>query len=305
LQQRPDDRIGGKLTRRLVQVEVEVRDAPGTVDQVHQLLPVRQVGAQQEMVVSARIQFENARVAGDRDGPPIDPVRDRHVLDAWGRSRRQVGHRRVPVERAGKRQPQQQAAVRDQPVGLAALGAQHVGRRPGHLLAGAVELAQAPEAHREGDLGDGEIGVVEQPAGEVRPCRARQPVGRHAQVGHEQATQMPRGHAEPVTELGLGGRVEGAVEDQSHGPAHQLRAGPGHGLRRAVGPAAQAGPVARGLGGGGGQRERPDVVRPRLGPTRRSTVDTGRHDREDGGHRAKDLPAVPTGRLAGSGHPVA
>jgi hypothetical protein len=47
------------------------------------------------------------------------------------------------------------------------------------LAADPVELAQAPEARREGDLGHGEIGVVQKAPGEVCSGRARQSVRCH------------------------------------------------------------------------------------------------------------------------------
>jgi hypothetical protein len=42
-------------------------------------------------------------------------------------------------------------------------------RRAEYLLHRSVELAETAEPRREGDIGDGQVGVVEQPAGEVRP----------------------------------------------------------------------------------------------------------------------------------------
>jgi hypothetical protein len=82
-QQRPQDRVGGQPTGRLLHVEVEVGDAPGAGDQVRQLLPVRQVGTEQEVLLPSPGQLHHARVAAHRDGPPVGPVAD--VLDAGNR----------------------------------------------------------------------------------------------------------------------------------------------------------------------------------------------------------------------------
>ena len=104
------------------------------------------------------------------------------MLDAGDRAGREVRDHRLPVERAAEREPEQEAAVGDEPVRLAAAGAQAARRLAEDVPARAVQLAQAAEAGRERDLGDGQVGVVEEPAGEVHPGRARQPVGRHAEV---------------------------------------------------------------------------------------------------------------------------
>ena len=155
------------------------------------------------------------------------------------------------------------------------------------LLAGAVELAQAAEAGGEGDLGDGQVGVVEQPAGEMHPRRARQPVGRHAHVRDEESAQVPGRDTEPLTQVGLASEVECAVEDQAHRAADQLRRAPreGEGLRPPIRATAMARPVAGGLGGGR-ERERPHILgawpRGAAGPA----VDTCRDDRRDGCHTA-------------------
>jgi hypothetical protein len=236
--QRSDDRVVGELASRLAQVEVEAGDAPGPTHQVQQLLPVRQMRAEQQMVPASLPELEHPRVASDRDGPTVDPVRD--LLDPWRRVRPEVGQDRGPVERALEWQAQQQATVGHQPVGLAASGAQHLGRGPEHLLARPVELAQAPEPGREGDLGDGEVGVVQQPASEMGPCRAGQPIGRHPEMGGEQATEMPARHAQPGTTPWSAvdpGRHD--RRDSSHRPWDTSRqprrlAASGHGRERAA-----------------------------------------------------------------------
>ena len=76
------------------------------------------------------------------------------MLDAGDGTVREVGGHRLPVEGAAEGQTQEQAAVGGEAVGLAAPGTQLARRLAEDLLAGAVELAQAAEAGREGDLGD-------------------------------------------------------------------------------------------------------------------------------------------------------
>ena len=57
------------------------------------------------------------------------------------------------------------AVLAPQAIGDAPPGPQHAGGHPEDVPAGAVQLADAPEARREGDLRDSEVGVVEQTAG--------------------------------------------------------------------------------------------------------------------------------------------
>src|SRR5260370_33592285 len=69
----------------------------------------------------------------------------------------------------------------------------------------------------------------------------------------EQAVGMARADAEPCGEILDARTVERAVADQPHRPMHRrARALPGRRERRRLGPAAQAGPEARRLGGGRG-----------------------------------------------------
>jgi hypothetical protein len=55
-------------------------------------------------------------------------------------------------------------------------------RRPEHLAHRPVELPQAAEARCERDVGRGEVGVVQQAAGEVRATGPGELVGRDAEV---------------------------------------------------------------------------------------------------------------------------
>ena len=54
-------------------------------------------------------------------------------------------------------------------------------------------------------------------------CRSRQTIGRDAQVDSEEAAKVPRGDAEPRTELDLASSVERAVENQPDRAADELR----------------------------------------------------------------------------------
>lgn len=156
-------------------------------------------------------------------------------------------------------------------------------------MAGAVELAQAPEAGRESDLGHAQFGVVEQAAGEVRACRTRQPIRCHAEMRAEETAQVPRRDAEAAAEVRLASSVERAVKDQLHRATDQLGTSPNRELRRPIGPTAQAGPITGNLGGGG-KWEPPHVLRARSRRAPGSAVDARRHDTGDRLH-GSDIPA--------------
>jgi hypothetical protein len=239
------------------------------------------VRAEQEVVVSAVRDLEHAGVVADDDCPPVRAFGD--VLDAGDCPCGEVGGHRFPVQWAHERKAQQQASVGDQAVCLPAPCAKLARRLAEYLAARAVELPQAPEACGVGDLGDREVGVVEQPAGEMCAGRARQPVRGHSHMCLEQASKVPRRDTEPGPEIGFSPLIQSPVEDQADCAADERWRGPAEGLRPAVRAAPMACPVAGGLGGGG-ERERSHV--PCAGPRRApgTAVDARGDDRREARH---------------------
>ncbi len=173
------------------------------------------------------------------------------MLDTRDRPRREEPEQRVPGEGRAVREPQLQTAVGDEARRVAAPGSQLARRETEHLLDDAVHLPDRLEAGRGRDLRHGQIGVVEQPPGEVRATRTRDLARSRADVLGEQAPQMARAHAESRREIVLGGVVERAVDDEAQGAAHELGRVDPRRVRFAVGPAAQARPEAVRFGGGG------------------------------------------------------
>src|SRR5262249_60427653 len=114
----PDNGFVAERASRLVQREIEIRNLPGALDDVNQLVPVRQMRAEQQMVCAAANELEYPRVAVDDDRSPVRVGRD--VLHAGDRASRKVCEQRIPVERAAKREPQNEAAVGREPVRLTA-----------------------------------------------------------------------------------------------------------------------------------------------------------------------------------------
>src|SRR4029079_18985897 len=121
-------------------------------------------------------------------------------------------------------------------------GPQFAGRRAEQVPAGAVELTDAAEPGRERDVGHAQVRVVEQPAGKGSPLGSSELVGSDTRVIGEEPPKMPRRDPEAGTELGLRAAVEGAVEDQAHGPADELRADVTHRGRGPVRTAPEASP---------------------------------------------------------------
>jgi hypothetical protein len=83
-------------------------------------------------------------------------------------------------------------AVGGELVGAVPATAQVGRRRAEHLPHGPVELAQAAEPGGESDVQDGEVGVVEEPPGEVRAPGPGQLTRAHPQVRQKQPAKMPR-----------------------------------------------------------------------------------------------------------------
>jgi hypothetical protein len=279
--QPPDDRIPAKVMVGSLGVRVEAEDPARPPHHVDQARPVRQVRAQHEVLRTFRGQLDDPGVVVDQHGPAV--ADGRHVLDAGDRAGAQHAEHRVPRERGLERHPEREAAVGHQPVLDPATGPQLTGGSPEHFLAGAVELADAAEPGGEGQLGDRQVGVVEQTAGEMHPGGAGELVRGQAQVLAEQPSELPSGQAQASAEILLGAVVQGPIQNEPHGAADHFRAEPGRGGFPPVWAAMQAGPEARGLSRRR-QREPEDVAGIRLGPVRCQAVETSGDDSFDVGH---------------------
>src|SRR5262245_35935044 len=141
--------------------------------------------AQHQVVVAAAPQLEDTGVAVDDDRPPVRLAVD--PLDSGNRMLGEVIERRAPVELAEEGEPQRQAAVGDEPIDLAPTSTQGSRRVAEDVAARAVELSQAAEARGERDLGDAQVGVVEQAPRKMDAGRASEPVGGDAEMEREEA----------------------------------------------------------------------------------------------------------------------
>jgi hypothetical protein len=132
------------VTCGLVQLEVEARDPASAFHEMDELFPVREMSAEQEVVIATRRQLENTGIVVDDDRPSVGGSGD--LLDAGNRPGREEGDHRVPVERPVEREPQHETAVGNEAVGCASPRPQLAWRHSEQVTAGAVELAHAPEA---------------------------------------------------------------------------------------------------------------------------------------------------------------
>ena len=171
-------------------------------------------------------------------------------------------------------------------------------RAPVDRLEGGVERPDAAEPRGERDLGHAEIGAVDQPLGALDSGGARRRERSRVEIAPEQPRQVAPSDPQPPGQRLDARLVERALVDQAERAIDRRpRAAPGRRMLRGLGPAAQAGPKARRLGGGRA-REIADVARHRLayradGPA----VDAGRGDGDE------DHAVI--GRIAGKAHAFA
>src|SRR5262249_44154033 len=81
-----------------------------------------------------------------------------------------------------------------------------------------VETAQAAKACRERNLGQGQVGIVDQALGALTPCRLGDLGGRGADMLLEQAQQVSRANAEPLGKRFDARLVERTFVDETHRP---------------------------------------------------------------------------------------
>jgi hypothetical protein len=88
---------------------------------------------------------------------------------------------------------------------------------------GLVELADAPEASREGDVRKRQAGRVDQQSGGARPLGAGQRDRPGAELLAEQPAQLALAHPQPTRQARNALSVDDSVGDQSHCPCGRVR----------------------------------------------------------------------------------
>lgn len=166
-------------------------------------------------------------------------------LDA--KDRRRGGEEIAPAQLAVVEESGGQSAVGDESIPSSTSSAEVLRGAMEDAPHLAVELADSSESGGERQLGDGEVGVVEQAAGEVSANRARQIARADTKFRQAAAAKVSGRHPEPVGEIRFGAVVECAVEDQGHCATDQVAAlrARRHG---AVGTALEARPESGRLG---------------------------------------------------------
>ena len=162
-------------------------------------------------------------------------------------------------------------------------GGTQLGRRDRVDLADrVVELADRAEPGRERDLGQPEVGRLDQRSSGLRPLGPRQCQGTGADLGHEHPVEVPRRVTEPVGEPVDAVAIDHSVADEPHRTTHHVGADiPLGGAGSGVGTAAAAGAISEAVSGRGGRIER-DVLPARSDRrARRPAVDAGRRHRRD------------------------
>jgi hypothetical protein len=166
--------------------------------QVQQATATRRRRRQVAQVVEPQLAAH--RVAQGRQPHERRPVLQRerahvravhHLLDTRYRARREESEQRLAVERLAARQAQLDRA--------GALGAAAPARPPTQLAGSArvdashrvVELPHAPEAGAGGDLGERQLGRLDQRARRLRSLCTRERHRPGPQLGHEDAVQVP------------------------------------------------------------------------------------------------------------------
>nr|BFE67871.1 hypothetical protein GCM10020092_011720 [Actinoplanes digitatis] len=143
------------------------------------------------------------------------------VLDARQRAGGQEPEQRAGVQRRPVREPQRDGA-RLGPPDRPALP--QLARRPGvHRADRVVELAHAAEARGERDLGQAEVGGLDEHARGLCALRPGQRERPGAQLGAEHAVEVPLGVAEAARQPRHALAVDDAVRDEPHGAPDGVR----------------------------------------------------------------------------------
>ena len=207
-------------------------------------------------------------------------ARGGHLLDAGDGARREEREQLVDLDRraVGQAQGDRAGAGRVRP---AAPLPQLARRQREHLAHRVVELAHAREAGRERDLGEAELGRLDQRARRLRALRAGERERPGAELRGDEPVELAHAVAEPRGEPGDALAVDDAVADQPHRARDDVGARvPLRRARRGVGPAALAGPEA------GALRRRRAAVEAHVGAlgrdrrAARAAVDAGGGDAE-------------------------
>ncbi len=252
--QRADHRVAGELVVDGDRVAVGVDEATRPLDRggrVAQVLERKRRGHERRLPRRGcvdQVEADGAVSVRQVEGPRVPTVSDDlHSLDL-------VVSQEVQEPSTGERgaygEPHRDRAGARHTAAAASQGGGAGGVDLAHRL---VELSDAGEAGRERDVGEAELGGLDEDPRRLGPPRACQGQRAGAELSGEQPAQVAGGVADPVREARDTLTVDDAVGDQPHrSTGGRRRDVPVGAARGGVGQAALAGAVA----GAPGRRRR-------------------------------------------------
>jgi hypothetical protein len=191
--------------------------------------------------------LDDAGIAAHREGAPVAAVDER--LDAAYCPHLEVSAGGDSVEGRYEGKPEPQSSIGDEHISGAAPRSQITGGEPEDVMDDPIHLPDASESGGAGDHRHGQIGLVEEPPGEMGSPGSGHERGGGTHVPFEEPTELAGAVADPTSQHVLVVAIEVAVGYEAHGRDHRRRSfGEGIGPNVAIRAAAQARPVPGGLG---------------------------------------------------------
>ena len=206
--ERREDGIAAKRCFSLRRVCSEVEGAFAALDDPCKAMHGRSLDSEDDDRGNV-FDFDDGDCRVDPDRPPIRAAHD--LLDPGNCAIAEEGEQAVPRERwsVGKPQPELRIAT------VAACGAELRRGATVRVSHGVVEPPCAREAGCSGDLGHGQLGLVDQLARKLNPPRTGDcPRGR-TEVSFEESAQLTFSDADLLRQLSRVMRIEEAVGDQA------------------------------------------------------------------------------------------
>ena len=218
----PEDGVDG------VGVGIQVEQRPAALHGGREVAEVGEAEPALDATV-ARGELGDAVAVREAQRAPVGVAG--HLLDPGHSASRQEAQQGGAVERCAVRQPQEQRARFRGGGGRGGAGLPapprpppHLGRRQGeHRPHGVVELTQAGEAGREGDVVERYGGRFDQQSRRLGALGSRKVEGSRAELLREQPAQVARAVGESPREAVDAFAVDDAIGDEAHGASRKRR----------------------------------------------------------------------------------
>jgi len=204
-------------------IGVEIEQAPAPGDRRGEVTEVGQRELTPDMV-GLRRERHDPPAPRQPQGTAVGAVAD--LLDAGHRAGAEMAEHSVMGERRSRRKPQAQRArqARSAVPPRPGPGAQTCRGHVEHGADGVVELPDAGEPGSERHLTERQVGGLDEDPcrlSALRPCQCQRP---GADLGLQNAFELPGGVAQAGRQAGHPVTVHGAVRDQPHRPCHHVTA---------------------------------------------------------------------------------